>query len=80
MQRAISIHLMLLFNNTSVPVYGQDFTISIHLMLLFNLQVKHFRAGKSYFNTSNVTIQLILLRFLLWGVINFNTSNVTIQL
>ena len=47
-------------------------------MLLFNAASRLAAFNPSYFNTSNVTIQLII-RDSAYAIRNFNTSNVTIQ-
>ena len=56
------------------------FIISIHLMLLFNFMEQRQPKSWSYFNTSNVTIQLDFLILKCHILAYFNTSNVTIQL
>ena len=71
---------MLLFNLNSAAVTALAAIISIHLMLLFNglfpgLPI-HILLN---FNTSNVTIQLIILLKDNYKRNHFNTSNVTIQ-
>ena len=49
-------------------------------MLLFNLMdISNYVHPRTYFNTSNVTIQLPCINFLLLCQADFNTSNVTIQ-
>ncbi len=53
----ISIHLMLLFNKSTLWIYSLSVVISIHLMLLFNQQGFCCQLQAYYFNTSNVTIQ-----------------------
>ena len=53
--------------------------ISIHLMLLFNLNHRSRQSRHVYFNTSNVTIQLMCGKFKCGNDHYFNTSNVTIQ-
>ena len=54
----ISIHLMLLFNNDGNITGAVIKRISIHLMLLFNAFIPVMLLVITYFNTSNVTIQL----------------------
>ena len=58
----ISIHLMLLFNDSNQTLYFLLHTISIHLMLLFNAFIPVMLLVITYFNTSNVTIQPLLAR------------------
>ena len=48
-------------------------------MLLFNGILKGFKDRKIDFNTSNVTIQLVLSFMCNLFLFHFNTSNVTIQ-
>ena len=73
----ISIHLMLLFNSL-ITLFTIFRPISIHLMLLFNCLSESVTPSYSYFNTSNVTIQLVSLPLAVVSS-DFNTSNVTIQ-
>ena len=70
---------MLLFNPESSLSARFVILISIHLMLLFNRS--NFLNGflNFYFNTSNVTIQLVRWYYLYNVGWHFNTSNVTIQ-
>ena len=75
----ISIHLMLLFNHIVLIFQHLLLQISIHLMLLFNLLIVAVQHRELYFNTSNVTIQLIDDKYDILCVSYFNTSNVTIQ-
>ena len=71
---------MLLFNYFNRRTIYRSSNISIHLMLLFNFFLILLFSFPYYFNTSNVTIQL--LEHLLNSIFSyhFNTSNVTIQL
>ena len=56
-ENVISIHLMLLFNQTGRKQHRSSNIISIHLMLLFNVKGLSEITKKNNFNTSNVTIQ-----------------------
>ena len=76
----ISIHLMLLFNCVRYYCIYKSFNISIHLMLLFNVSLSFHCMCNNHFNTSNVTIQLIIIDSTTCTYLHFNTSNVTIQL
>ncbi len=75
----ISIHLMLLFNCVRYYCIYKSFNISIHLMLLFNVSLSFHCMCNNHFNTSNVTIQLIIIDSTTCTYLHFNTSNVTIQ-
>ena len=75
----ISIHLMLLFNDSNQTLYFLLHTISIHLMLLFN-----FQFGTAIKAPLMISIHLMLLFNAFIPVMPlvityFNTSNVTIQ-
>ncbi len=75
----ISIHLMLLFNDSNQTLYFLLHTISIHLMLLFN-----FQFGTAIKAPLMISIHLMLLfnafiPVMLLVITYFNTSNVTIQ-
>ena len=56
----ISIHLMLLFIILSNTVYHILSIISIHLMLLFIKMIRLERANVMHFNTSHVTVYLLV--------------------
>ena len=75
----ISIHLMLLFNDSNQTLYFLLHTISIHLMLLFN-----FQFGTAIKAPLMISIHLMLLfnafiPVMLLVITYFHTSNVTIQ-
>ena len=71
---------MLLFNNDGNITGAVIKRISIHLMLLFNAFIPVMLLVITYFNTSNVTIQLHSSLCFPHLLQYFNTSNVTIQL
>ena len=71
---------MLLFNNDGNITGAVIKRISIHLMLLFNAFIPVMLLVITYFNTSNVTIQLTIILPKKSHALYFNTSNVTIQL
>ena len=74
------------FNTSNVTIqpdprsaFKTPISISIHLMLLFNVSLSFHCMCNNHFNTSNVTIQLIIIDSTTCTYLHFNTSNVTIQ-